>query len=196
MILGLKEDSPEYGRHYFGKVNGEDKRFVRVVAGLMMGHLDRQICALVVLAERYQRVRPMDIDGIAAMTGSWADVKAGILKYREQAHFDHLIAEDKAHSDQLNRNMPELRAIKEPCIIYHAPAQAVGEMGRQTVDALAGEGRLHLEMIMRDLDHEPEQGAKAIQFAVCYMMEFPAMYPNQNRTKQPKYENLWGVTGL
>jgi hypothetical protein len=194
MILGFKA-SPE-GNYWFGKVNGLEKKFVRVIAGLMMGHLDRQVNAIVVLAELYRSISPPDISAIAATTGNWAQVKAALLKYREHTQFDHIIVENQGMSDTLTRNMPELRAMNNPCIVFHAPAHATTELGRQTVDALIGEGRLHLEEVQNELRHEPEQGAKAIQLAVTYMLEFTSIYPNAKKKTQPVYQKVWGQTGL
>lgn len=189
MIIGFKP--PPEGPYYYGKVNGHDKKFIRLIAGLMMPRLDRQVSAVVVLAELYRSVSPPDLSAVGAAMGNWSEVESAIIQFHKDLQFDHIITENEAARRLLWR-IPQLTK----CVSYAAPSYAVSELGRQKADALIGEGRLHLDEIETILGHEPEQGAKAIQLVVCYAQEFPAIYPNIRKTKQPEYQKVWGTTGL
>lgn len=194
MILGFKQ--PPEGPYWFGKALGVDKKFVRVITGLMMPHLDRQIGALVVLAELYRSTSTPDISGIAAQVGNWAQIQAALIKFHADTQFDHVITQDEGTAKIISFNVPQLNSVTHPCIIYPGPSYAMGEIGRQKVDALIGEGRLHLDDVERDLGYEPEQGAKALQLAVTYLLDFPAIYPNAKKKAQPQYQRMFGMSGL
>ena len=82
-----------------------------------------------------------------------------------------------------------------PMVTYAAPQDGISEAGRQRVNSLVAEGRLHLDDWKHVLDAEPELGLKALEAAVIWGLEYPALYRKQNR-KQPKYLRFWALGAL
>ena len=74
---------------------------------------------------------------------------------------------------------------------YAAPAHALTELGRQNVEQLIREERLHIEHLLPVLDQERDQADAALRLAVNYALEFTAFYPGRPRG-QPKYGRLLG----
>jgi hypothetical protein len=188
MILGFKP--PPDGPYWYGKVNSVDKKFIRCMAGLMMPHVDRQVAAVVVLAELHRSSSPADLTAVGADVCHWAEIEKALIQFHKDLQFDTIIVENEAARRLLWR-IPQLT----PCLTYAAPAHAVGEVGRQKTDAMIGEGKLHLEQVETLLGHEPEQGGRAIQLVVTWAQEFPAFY-RVKKTAQPEYKKVWGTAGL
>lgn len=188
MIMGFRP--PPEGPYFYGKIGGVDKKFIRIIAGLMMGNVFGQVSAVVVLAELWRSVSPADLSAVGAAIGNWAEIETALVQLHKDLQFDHVVVEDEGKRRQLWR-IPQL--VK--CVTYAAPSYATGEIGRQKADALIGEDRLHLDDIQTTLNHEPEQGAKAIQLAVAYAQESPAIYPKIKKP-QPEHQRFWGMQGL
>ncbi len=83
---------------------------------------------------------------------------------------------------------------ENPVLTYVAPPYANTELGRQKVDSMIGKGRLHIEHL--DLHYDLEQAAKAIQYAVCWAQESPAMYRQKRASGPLDMMRPAGVVGL
>ena len=110
--------------------------------------------------------------------------------------FDHLITDCDEARDMIFR-IPGLNyGIGEiPMVTYTAPKTAFSEAGRQRVNSLVSEGRLHCEDWKHVLDAEPELGLRALEAAVIWGISYPALY-RKARRKQPGYTRIFGVDGL
>lgn len=194
MLLGFKAP-PGETPYWFGKHEGVDRKLVRVMAGVVLPQLERQMGALVVIGELFRSFGPVDLSGLAARVGAWSDIENALGQFRKDLKFDHVITENDESRELLWR-IPGLSwGVGEiPCLTYAAPKWASTEVARQKVDALVSEGRLHIDNFKSVLDREPEQGAKAIQFAVTWALENKAYY--QPTRKPPRGTGWLGTEGL
>jgi hypothetical protein len=195
MILGWKKE-PLGDSYFFGKVGDVDRKFIRLLCGVILPIYDRQNGVVVVLGELYRSSAPSDLTALAACAGEWPTIENALVQYRKDLKFDHAITDCDEARDMIFR-IPGLNyGIGEiPMVTYTAPKTAFTEAGRQRVNSLVSEGRLHLDEIKHVLDAEPELGLKALQAAVIWGIEYPAFY-RKARRKQPEYRRLWGGEGL
>jgi hypothetical protein len=195
MMLGWKKE-PVGDSFFFGKVGDVDRKFIRLLCGVILPIYDRQNGMAVVLGELYRSSAPADLTALAACAGEWTEIENALVQYRRDLKFDHAITDCDEARDMIFR-IPGLNyGIGEiPMVTYAAPKTAFTEAGRQRVNSLVAEGRLHCEGIKHVLDAEPELGLKALQAAVIWGLDFPALY-RKARQKQPVYQRLLGTEGL
>lgn len=194
IILGFRQAAgPRDDSYYFGKINGQDKKFIRVIAGLMPGKVRGETTAMVVLAELYRSISPMDLTAVGAfLDNDWENVKRKTAEFARDLQFDTIVVESEEARKILPRRLPEIgRALASA-----APKHALTEEGVQIVDAMIAAGKLHLDGVTDDLRYEPEQGAKAIQLAVCYAQLFSAHYRTAPKKAALELKHVWGTTGL
>ena len=77
MILGRKEP-PGEDPYYFGKVNGVDRKFCRLVAGVILPMSDRQPGAVIVLGELYRGFAQPDFTGLGCATGEYNAIEQAL----------------------------------------------------------------------------------------------------------------------
>jgi hypothetical protein len=195
MILGWKKE-PAGDSFFFGKVGDVDKKFIRLLCGVILPIYDRQNGVVVVLGELYRSSAPSDLTALAATAGEWPTIENALVQYRKDLKFDHAITDCDEARDMIFR-IPGLNyGIGEiPMVTYSAPKAAFTEAGRQRVNSLISEGRLHLDTIKAVLDAEEELGLKALEAAVIWGLEYPALY-RKARRKQPVYQRIVGSDGL
>jgi len=187
MILGWRKN-PVGESYYLGKVKGADRKFIRLLCGVVLPIFDRPRGVVIVVAESYRPSAPMDLVALAAKAGPWGEIEATLVKYRRDLKFDHIVT-DTAEARYMIRRIPGLNYGEIPLLINTAP-----KTGRQRVDSLVSEGRLHLDTIQRILDAEGELGLKALSAAVTWASEHPAVY-QPKRKQQPEGRPL-GTVGL
>jgi hypothetical protein len=194
MILGWKKE-PVGDSYFFGKVGNVDKKFIRLLAGIILPIYDRQKGVVIVLAELLRSSAPMDLTALAAKAGEWGDIENALVQYRRDLKFDHAITDCDEARDMilgipgLNYGIGQI-----PMVTYTAPKTAFTEAGRQRVNSLIAEDRLHCEDWKHVLDAEPELGLKALEAAVMWGIQYPAFY-RKARRKLPEGRPL-GTVGL
>lgn len=171
VILGLKKSDGQNDAYFFGKVNGVDRKFIRVFAGLILPHQERQPAAVAVVGELYRSFDTPHFTVLTASVDQWPVVKSQIIKFHQDLKYGHIIAESKEVMDQLWR-IQEIRSV----ISYVAPPDAISEVGRQTVAGLKNEGRFHYDHLKDTLERDPEQSAKAIQCGIMWALDLKAFY--------------------
>jgi len=199
MILGYKA-IPGETPYFFGKVPGpdgtpHDRRFVRILCGLILPQLKEQFGAVIVLGELFRSTGPIDLTGLAISMGSWLEIETALEQFRRDLKMSHIIVEGEENREVLRR-IPGLRyaAGEVPFLTYAAPKHALAEIGRQKVNTLITEGRLHIEHLTSSMDRDPEQSAKALQCAVMYALENKTFYRQPRR--QQGLAGLIGLDGL
>jgi hypothetical protein len=133
---------------------------------------------------------------LAAKVGTWPEVENALTQFRKDLKFNPLITENEDSVELLWNSHGLFYGIGEiPLGTYAAPTWGVTEVARQKVDAMVREGRLHLDGISAILDREPEQGVRALQFAVSWIIENPMIYiTSRSGIRQPR--RLLGLDGL
>ena len=184
MIIGWKAEP--MGGYFFGRVGGANRKLIRIIAGVILPSIfGRQSGVMIVLAEQYRPSAPMDLTAIAATAGEWPTIENALVRYRKDLKVNCLVvdSEEAAHIIKriagLNYAMAEI-----PMLTYTAPKSAFGEAGKQCVDSLVAEGRLHRDDIQHILDAEPELGLRALQAAVTWADEHRAVYHQARRKQQ------------
>jgi hypothetical protein len=181
MILGWKKE-PVGDSYFYGKVGGVDRKFIRLLAGIILPIYDRQNGVVIVLGELLRSSTPMDLTALAAKAGQWGDIENALVQYRRDLKFDHAITDcDEARDMIFNIRGLNYGIGEIPMTTYTAPKTAFTEAGRQRVNSLVAEGRLHCEDWKHVLDAEPELGLKALQAAVIWALDFSAFYRKANR---------------
>lgn len=193
IILGHKEP-PGEEPHWFGKINGVDKKFCRLVAGVILPLSDRQAGAVVVIGELLRGFAAPDFTGLGAAVGEYGEIERALLEFDRDLQFRDAIVDRKEYRELLwPRHMPGL-SLK--ILTATAPEWAFTEIGRQKVNRLIEEDHLHLELIEDKLAEAEEQIAlRALEAAVGWMLEYPHLYRQKPRA-QPVYQKVWGTSGL
>src|SRR5262249_16180387 len=176
-----------------GRVAGANRKFIRLLTGVVLPIHGREKGLAIVLGENYRPSAPMDLIALAAKAGPWKVIEDSLVKYRRDLKFDHIVT-DSEESRHLIRRIPGLSYGQIPKLICTAPKTAVTEAGRQRVDSLVDQGRLHLDAIKHVLDVEGELGLRALAAVVAWGSEHPAFYRKAS-SKQPEGTPL-GTVGL
>lgn len=194
-ILGYKRP-PGEDNYWFGNVEGADRKFIRVIASVSLPIIDRSLGAVVVIGELYWAGGPPDFWGIDAAVGAWPELESALTRFRKDLKFDHVIV-DTEYGRNLMYRMPGINyALNEiPLASYVAPPQSFTEIGRAKVDQMLADGRLHADAIMPILDMTPDEGARSLKAAICWMSEFPAQYVPV-RMVQRRMGRILGIEGL
>ena len=184
--------------YWTGKVLGHEKKLIRVIAGLVLPQLDRQLGAVIVLGELYRSFAPMDLTGLGAAVGSWPEVKGALLQFCRDLKPDHIITENEQSRKlvwPVTDSLAGVTAVQ--ALSYAAPQHAITELGRQNVQGLINEDRLHISHLLDVMDHEPDQANKALQCAVNWAIDFPALYRQGQKKRGPlELKRVFGVEGL
>jgi hypothetical protein len=191
-----KPSAPGTVGYWTGKVLGRDMKFVRVIAGLATPQLDRQAAAVIAIGELQRSFAPPDFTGLTAATGSWPEVKNSLTQFCRDLKPDNIVCENE-QSRRLVWPITDALVGQLPFNVLSsvAPAHALTELGRQNVEQLINEERLHIDHLLEVLDQEKEQADKALRCAVNFALEFTAFYPGKKRG-QPQYKKILGTTGL
>lgn len=162
-----------------GERGGKEVLFKRVVAGVALPKPDQPQGAVVVLAERYAQEGPPTFEALGARVGLWPDLEPRLRALRRALKVEiFVVAPDDDQAMEALRRVPGLReaAGSVPHAVLPAPAHAAGELGRQRVNRLLGEGRLILKPVQAVLDAAAEPAAEALQYVVGYLLARKARY--------------------
>jgi hypothetical protein len=179
-----------------GNVGGREMKLVRVVAGLAIPKDDRQAAALVILGELFRNFQPADFYGLSARVGTWPEIKSALQQACRDLKPERIIVQDEPTRKLIYPLTDALVGAPVVPSCYAAPAHALTELGRQNVEQLIGEGRLHIERLLDTLDSEKDQADAALRLAVNYALEFTAFYPAGKPRGPIKYGRLLGTDGL
>lgn len=170
---------------------GKETKYVRVICGLSVPSLDRQAAAVIAIGELMRSFAPMDLTGLAAAVGSWPEIRNALLGFCRDLKPSDIITENK-ESQKLVWPVTDKLVGTEPLPLSAvAPAHSLTELGRQNVELLITEDRLHIEHLLPVLEQEKDSANDALRLAVNYCLDFTAFYPGKKRP-QPKYGRLLG----
>jgi hypothetical protein len=186
-----KAESQGANSYWVGTVEGREKKFVRVLCGLAIPQLDRQGAALITIGELYRSFAPPDFHGLSAAVGSWPEVKNALSQVCSNLKPDHIVCENEPS----RKLVWPITDSFVTTLSYVAPAHSTSEVGRQNVDLLFNEGRLHIEHLLDVLDHEKDQSDKALRFAINYALEYGAFYAGKKRGPL-QLKRVFGTEGL
>lgn len=193
MLLGYHDPKPGQDGYWFGKLAGTDRKFCRVVAGVILPMYDRQFGAVIVLGELFQSFKPMDLTGIACATGEFNAIEQALLEFDRDLQFRDAILE----ADELRPLVWKIPGLSLKILTSTAPKYSFTEIGRQKVNRMIEEGKLHLEQIEDRMEQgEPEVIQKAVQAAVCWMIEYPMLYRSAARKRPQPEAHPLGTKGL
>jgi hypothetical protein len=193
LILEYKKaESPGSNAYWTGTVLKREMKFIRIICGLATPQLDRQAAAVIILGELFRSFAPPDFTGLAAAVGTWPEVKTALFQFCHDLKPDRIIVQDEP-SRKLVFPITDSLVGANPVVpsTYAAPAHALTELGRQNVEQLINEDRLHITHLLDVMDQEKEPADKALRCAVGFALEFTAFYPGKKRP-QPKYGRLLG----
>src|SRR5262245_60953308 len=156
-------------------------KFVRVLTGVALPQVDRQAAAVVALGELHRSFAPSDFTGLGAAVGTWPEMKQALMQFCHALKPDHIVVGSKDNQKQIWPVTDALVGIKPLPLSSVAPDYALTEIGRQHVDELINENRLHITHLMDVMNSEFKQSDAALRYAVNYALEFPAFYPGKKR---------------
>lgn len=193
MKLGYKHPTGNSPAYWFGKIDGDDFKFVRAVVGLSTPTLDRAMGAAVLFGELYRPSGAQGFRAIDAHVGDWPFIENWLVVQRKQTQFGYLITEPGTDPTDLYYQMHQLAyALDElPLIPLEAPKHAMTEFARQKIDQMIDDGRLDLSPVLRKLGYQQEDSQAAIQSAVIWMDENKPRYAGRN-SRPVKYKHLMG----
>jgi hypothetical protein len=190
-----KAESPGAVGFWTGTVLKREMKFVRVFCGLALPQLDRQAAVVVVLGELARSFAPMDLTGLAAATGSWPEVKNALLQFCRDLKPDRIIVQDEPSRKLVFPITDSLIGAPVVPSTYAAPPHSLTELGKQNVDQLFREDRLHVEHLLEVLDSEKNQSDAALRCAINFALEYTAFYPGKKRGPL-QYKRILGTEGL
>src|SRR5262249_16165616 len=79
----------------YWQVLGQEKKFIRVFAGLAVPVLDRQPAAAIILGELHRQSSPAEFTGLGAAVGSWPSIKAELVQFCHSLKPSHIIVGDE-----------------------------------------------------------------------------------------------------
>jgi len=193
--LGYKKQLGAEVGYWFGEVEGADRQFIRVAAGVAMPILERSLGGVVIVGEIYNQAIPASFWLLDARVGEWGEVKTAMVQFRR----DYLFGEYVTDTEQARMVLMEDRDIyggEPPLISDYAEPWMTTEVGRSAVAQLRAEGRFHIpELVEKYLEFsDGEPSYLAIQSVTCKLQRRPAIYtlPQQRRG----FGRVLGVEGL
>lgn len=200
MILGYKKE-PNSAPYWFGKVDGQNRKFCRVIVGAAFALQDRQAGAVVAFGQLYQSFGPLDLTLLAVDVGDFGRNEAALYRFKKDLKFSDIVVDSDDTRDLLWRMQNGLMyGTGEVQPLSHlAPPPASAEIGRQQVQALIDQDRLHGmgddAPLRMDLDNEPDQVQRAVQYAVCWALNEPVVYASR-KSGPLALQNPAGTVGL
>jgi hypothetical protein len=198
MILGYHKSPSGTDSYHFGKVGGADKKFIRVVGGIVLPILRDQAGAIMVIGQLYKQNPPITLIGLGCAVGAFDAVMNAAAQFRKDLKYSHLVADIPPNLETIRRSSALVWGMGEvPCALYDAPPYAVEEIGRQKVNQMGLEKRLQIdEDIRASMREDTDQAGRALNCAVCWALENAAIYQSGKATEPLRMERAFGVTGL
>src|SRR4030095_177442 len=190
-----KPESQGANAYWTGKIDGHEMKFIRVIAGLSVPQLDRQAAAVIVLGELQRSFAPPDFTGLSAAVGTWAEVKNALAQFCRDLKTSDIICENEQTRRMTWPVTDSLVGSGVSVLSAVAPPLALTEVGRQAVEQLIKEDRIHIEHLLDVMDLEKDQSSRALQCAVGFALEFAAFYAPGKKRGQPESKPL-GTKGL
>lgn len=197
MIFGYKRASELWDEYWYTLIDGQERKYSRMVAGAALPIFDRMSGALVVIGEAYRPGGVQDFTVFGAGVGNWGDIEREIAQYREDLKFGRIIVQDEPTRDLLRRRVRALHwgSGEVPCLSDVAPAHSLGEVTRSDVDDLIAQGRLRIPtQFINILAQEKELAKIAMHSAISWMRYYPKIYKAIKRN--PQRGRIAGTTGL
>lgn len=198
MLLGYKKGFGDSDSYHYGLVDGKEFQFIRVIAGVALPILDRVKGAVVVVGEQYHPGQIPAWTGIDVVTGEWPQVENALGQFRKDYKFTEMIVDR-----EVNRKMLwGLRSVyygmtDVPVGTVAAPIYAASEIGRSYVDQLFSDRRLNFsEVLLNEMEMEPEMSALALRYAMCWMKEYLAHYKPVQKGNPRQGARILGTVGL
>mgnify|MGYP003394571594 FL=1 len=198
MLLGYKRSIGGSDAHHYGKSEGVDKKFIRVICGAALPIFDRMLGAVVVIGEIYRPSGPASWVALEANCGEWFAVENALTQFRTDLKFTHIIVE----REEARRVLWTMRGLNYgineiPLTTYAAPFYASQEIGRSYVaEVWRGEGRLVIpDEVQAQIEMEPTMGALALQCVMCWMKDNVSYYAPLRQRERGTGRPL-GVEGL
>ena len=184
-----QKGGPKKDPCWIARQDGEETRYKRVVAGIILPNADQLQGGIIILGERYRPAGPADFTAFEAQSGAWRDLQQAIAQFREDFKMRTLVMRpDGQDQKALDNYLRQIRGTATPYMLTTlAPDYALGEIGRQEVDGLIGEGSLHLESVKSVLDPAISH---ALQCAITWLLQEKSFY--QNRPRGPLPRVPWG----
>lgn len=195
-MLYVKDASPSQGPCWKAQQDGKETTYVRVVASISIPQPNEPRGCVLVLAEPYDPEGPPRFTALGARIGLWADLEGKLGALRRLLQPATFVVEPGGEAlAAVRRMLPDLRkaAPHVPCALVEAPPDALGELGRQHVNELIREERLHLGRVATVLNESPEPAARALQVALGWCVGHLARYGprsdlrEQNRRRARSY---------
>lgn len=195
MILGYRKAIGSDPPYWWGKQDGQDLKFVRVVAGVALPIQDRVSGAAIILGEQYRQVMPPNLIGLGAAVGQWGEIENDLAQFRRDLKFDHAIVDvEPARKILYRMKGMNFGQSEYPLITYVAPEYSLTEIGRNYTNGLIKERRLSIAHLKSFLDREPDQSILALNMACCWLRDWPAIYQGARRPVQRG--QILGIEGL
>lgn len=192
--LGYKKAVGSTAAYWFGKIDGQDFKFIRVVVGLSAPTMDRAQGCAILLGELYRPSGAPGYKALDAYVNDWPYLENWLVIQRKQTQFSYLII-DGAGDDPIDifYQMHQLaHAIDEiPVLPLDAPKFANSEFSRQKVNQMIDDGRLNMDLVIHKLEKQQRDAAAALQAAVIWMDENKPVYKTKSG-KPVTYKHLMG----
>jgi len=189
MILGRKAP-PGEEPYYWGKVDGVDRKYRRIICGIILPVFDRQEAATCVIAEHFSISKPQEFTVIDAYVGLWPEVERELLQYDKNYQFRDAIVPTKQERMLLWR-IPWSAHI----LTWQAPDWSLTAVGHQKVDQLFKENRLHADLLEAATTGDSlDIGSKALDVGINYALDWCPPYIT--KTPKPQEYHPIGVKGL
>jgi hypothetical protein len=191
-----KPESQGANAYWTRTVDGRETKYIRVIFGLAVPQLDRQAAAVIAIGEMMRSFAPPDFAGLAAAVGTWPEVKNALMQFCRDLKPGEIICENEQSRKLVFPITDSLVGVTPvSALSATAPAHALTELGRQNVELLINEGRLHIEHLLEVLDQEKEPVDKALRCAVNWALEFTAFYAGKKRGPL-QLKRVLGTEGL
>lgn len=197
MILGYRNTIGGGDAYHFAKINGADRKFIRVMVGAALPIFDRIAGAAIVVAENYRASGPASWVTLVATCGSWLSVENAMAQWRRDLKFTHVVVDSEPARDVVRRMKGMNYGLSDiPLTTYEAPHYFDTEIGRSYVDSLLSEGRLVLpDHVRREMEMERDMAKSALQAVLCWAKDYAAYYAP---LREPEHRSgrVLGVEGL
>ena len=188
-----QKGSPNKDECWKVQENREEVLYKRVVAGIAPPNREEERGGIIVLGERYKPAGFPVFTAFATQSGGWTRLQQALGQFRQDFKMTRLVTrpneEDRKVLEDLTRRTWEIGQVY--MIIVQAPSYALTEIGRQEVDTLISEKRLHLESVEQILDQTIDP---ALRCVVTWLLKNKAFYsgPRKPLPRTPP----WGTYGL
>jgi len=154
--------------------NGEEVLYKRVVAGIVLPNKEEERGGIIVLGERYKSAGFTIFMAFAAQSGDLARLRQALYQFRRDFKIENLVTRHDEEDRKVLEDLTIMWETQQPyMIIVQAPSYALTEIGRQEVNSLMSEERLHLKSVKDILDQTIDP---ALRCVVTWLQQNKAIY--------------------